>query len=119
MDILFDTLFLLSRKNEKGDRDKSQQQLRVPLACLVDYKGQRAIAISKIDIEPNLGVIVGYSKGRYQMNEMEITRNLRYAGELLNLKPNKNVDSGMDSAPISMTIEVYDRKAGEGSDEEH
>lgn len=62
---------------------------------------------------------MGYSKGRYQMNEMEITRNLRYAGELLNLKPNKNVDSGMDSAPISMTIEVYDRKAGEGSDEEH
>ena len=40
LDILFDTLFLLSRKMEKAERgDKSQQQLRVPLACLVDYKG--------------------------------------------------------------------------------
>ena len=41
MDIMFDTLYILSKP-------KSDYNLRVPLCCLVDYKGYRAIVYGVI-----------------------------------------------------------------------
>ena len=43
MDVMFDTLYLLSKPD-------SSHKLRVPLSALVDYKGFRALAIACIPI---------------------------------------------------------------------
>ena len=45
MDVMFDALFLLSRKDSK-------EKLRVPLAAQIDYKGFRCLAIGKIQVNP-------------------------------------------------------------------
>jgi len=48
MDVMFEALFVLS----KADRPDSEggSKLRVPISCLIDYKGFRCLAVGQIPI---------------------------------------------------------------------
>jgi len=54
MDLMFEALFTLSKKDNKMDN-----KLRVPISSLIDYKGFRCLAFGQIDIQdehkPQLG----------------------------------------------------------------
>jgi hypothetical protein len=45
MDLMFEALFTLSKKDAKMDN-----KLRVPISALIDYKGFRCLAFGQIDI---------------------------------------------------------------------
>lgn len=62
MDVLFEVLYSLSIQQQKdtiANKTKPKCKLRIPLACLIDYKGFRCLAIAKIPIlaknSPSLG----------------------------------------------------------------
>jgi hypothetical protein len=62
MDVMADVLYELST-NEK-DKNLKEEKLRVPLSCLVDYKGFRCLAIAKISIVGTLPEL-GFYQGSY------------------------------------------------------
>jgi len=108
MNLLFDTLFLISQKDDNI-------KLRVPLCCLLDYKGFRCLAISNIpitnDYPPALGLNtdqIGSDKN-YQ-TEPNVIRMLSKVGKILNLKDNKCKfinQNYHENVPISISIQVY------------
>ena len=65
--------------------------LRVPLCCIVDYKGFRAQVIAHIELEtsvgPKLGFLANYVINR---NNEAIYQSLRNIGIVLNLKENRH-----------------------------
>jgi len=66
MDVMFDTLYLLSKPD-------STAKLRSPLSALVDYKGFRALVIASIPITPTLGPTVGfYPDGKYLPRDLKV-----------------------------------------------
>lgn len=83
MDVMFDTLYLLSKPD-------STHKLRVPLSSLVDYKGFRAVAIAAIPIQPQLGPSIGfYTDGKYVPHDLKLKQELIFVGDVLNLKENR------------------------------
>jgi hypothetical protein len=63
MDVMFEALFALS----KSDADP---KVRVPISCLIDYKGFRCLAYGLIPIQTKLGPALGFYKGEYQSNSV-------------------------------------------------
>ena len=53
MDVLADILYGLSRKD-------ADVKLRVPLSCIIDYKGFRCIAIAKVPVNAMQGLMLGF-----------------------------------------------------------
>ena len=83
MDVMFDTLYLLSKPD-------STAKLRSPLSCLVDYKGFRALVVASIPITPIHGPIIGfYQDGKYLPRDLKVKQELSYVGDVLNLKENR------------------------------
>jgi hypothetical protein len=83
MDVMFDTLYLLSKP-------ESIAKLRSPLSALVDYKGFRALVIASIPITPSLGPTVGfYPDGKYLPRDLKVKQELAHVGDILNLKENR------------------------------
>ena len=69
---------------------KEARRLRVPLSCIVDYKGFRAMVIAYVDIDalkPELGLYAG----DYQFTKRveDVFKELRSIGIILNLKENR------------------------------
>ena len=68
MDVLFEALYYLSIQqhyDSKANNIKSNCKLRIPLACLIDYKGFRCIAIAKIPIVAKNSPNLGFHQGMY------------------------------------------------------
>ena len=105
MDVMFDTLYLLSKPD-------STAKLRSPLSALVDYKGFRALVIASIPITPTLGPTVGfYPDGKYLPRDLKVKQELAYVGDVLNLKENRINQKGQgaqfESVPVSFFVKVY------------
>ena len=58
MDVMFDALFMLSKRDSK-------YKLRIPLSALIDYKGFRCLAIAKIPIQPDMNPSLGFHNNSY------------------------------------------------------
>ncbi len=81
MDIMFDALFILSKP-------KNDYNLRIPLSCLVDYKGHRAIVYGLISLNESLEPILGLREdGTYHEATIHgVARQMPFIAEVLNLK---------------------------------
>jgi tetratricopeptide (TPR) repeat protein len=81
-DMLADALFLLSRKEHKFN-------FRVPLTCLVDYKGFRVLAHGCIPVDGELTLMHGpSSEGIFKAGVAQY-RHLSFTAQVLNLKEHK------------------------------
>jgi len=98
MDIMFDALFILSKP-------KSDYNLRVPLCCLVDYKGHRALVYGIIPLSESLEPILGLSEdGIYhEANIAGVARQMPFIAEVLNLKDH-NFLFKKSTTPIHVAI---------------
>ena len=81
MDVMFDVLFLLSKKDSKI-------KLRIPLSALIDYKGFRCLAIGKIPVQPDAGPSLGFHMNSYVPTSPELKNAYANVGALLHLKQN-------------------------------
>lgn len=60
LDTLFDAIFI-------GSSIESKVKLRIPLSCMVDYQGFRAIVVAVPPIQPEFGLSLGINhEGRYE-----------------------------------------------------
>ena len=115
-DLLFDCLFFNS-KQEGGS------QLRVPLTCMVDYKGFRALCTAHIQIQqelgPQLGFVASNNAEPTYISKDSLKQELSYVGILLNLKDNRtrsvNYQQPFERVPVSNTIRVYNHQPKEDS----
>jgi len=80
-DILFDALFVLSKP-------QADYNLRVPLSCLIDYKGFRILAIGYTPLNEVLDPVLGLSvDGTYREAILEgVTKQIPHIAEVLNIK---------------------------------
>jgi len=103
VDIMFDTLFVLSKP--KGDYN-----LRVPLCCMVDYKGFRGIVYAVFPIKEDSEPILGLNKdGVYnENNTTQLKEQMKSIRNILNLKavdfPFKKKKVNIDVSPL---IEIH------------
>jgi len=81
MDIMFDALYVLSKP-------KSDYNLRIPLSCLIDYKGYRALVYGVIPLNESLEPILGLSEdGVYhEISIQGVARQIPLIADVLNLK---------------------------------
>lgn len=102
MDIFFDTLYILSK-------DEKSIQLRVPLSCVLDYKGFRCLAIGVVALE-NISLKLGLNVDNKFISEDGIIKILNDAGSILGLKEVRCLFKGAtlhDIIPISTHIKVH------------
>lgn len=60
LDTLLDGVFI-------GSSIESKVRLRIPLSCMIDYQGFRAIVIAVPPIKPEVGLSLGINhEGRYE-----------------------------------------------------
>ncbi len=80
VDVLFDALFTLNKP-------KAEHNLRVPLSCLVDYKGFRAIVYGVVPLTEGLDPILGLGEdGIYHEKSTHwVTKQMPYVADVLNL----------------------------------
>jgi len=108
-DLLGDTLFLLKKKNKNFN-------IRVPLCCLLSYKGIQALIISQPPINGFDTLTVGpVPSGDYRFNQI-IAQDLISVANALNLKPHKfEWDPRMKSFPVILSLftEVHQAKLEE------
>ena len=105
-DLLADTLFLLKKKNKNFN-------IRVPLCCLIGYKGIRALVVSQPPINGFDTLTVGPGpNGDYRFNQI-IAQDMLSVANALNLKPHKfEWDPRMKSFPVTLSLftEVHQAK---------
>ena len=107
LDIMFDALFILSRP-------RADYNLRVPLCCLVDYKGFRTIVYGLMPLNEALDPVLGLgADGTYHEASLQgVARQMPYLAEVLNLKDHnfyfKNATQAVHVA-LSPLIEVHRR----------
>ena len=79
--LLFNALYLLSKPNEDCN-------IRVPLSCIIDYKGFRGLAIACMPLNKELDPVVGLTSDNiYRETILEgIAKQLPSLGKLLNIK---------------------------------
>lgn len=102
MDVLFDSLFLLSKRDSK-------QKLRVPLSALIDYKGFRCVAIGAIPIGPERPTL-GFHERNYVPTQPELKNAFANVGEAMHLKENRAALSEgqtFESIPVSYFAKLY------------
>ena len=89
---MFDVPYQLSKKEDK-------QKIRVPLTCLIDYKGFRCLAAGVLPIQQVYTPIV-LDSDKY------LEKFMHNVGFLLNLKSNKNLQSNKtyQNVPISSSV---------------
>lgn len=108
-DVLADTLFLLKKKNKNFN-------IRVPLACLVGYKGIRSLVVSQPPINGFETLTVGPGpNGDYRFNQI-IAQDLMAVASATNLKPHKfEWDPRMKSFPVILSLftEVHQARVEE------
>lgn len=112
MDIFFDTLYILSK-------DEKSIQLRVPLSCVLDYKGFRCLAIGVVALE-NISLKLGLNVDNKFISEDGIIKILNDAGSILGLKEVRCLFKGAtlhDIIPISTHIKVHQYFKNENSDD--
>ena len=56
-----DVLYELSTNN----KSENEVKLRVPLSCIIDYKGFRCLAIATVPIYSQQGPVLGFYGGSY------------------------------------------------------
>ena len=78
-DMLQDAIFFLS----KSDRSF---RLRLPLSCIVDFKGFRALVTAIIPLDTDLTVLHGLKKPDYYLTESSLYGNLSSLAQVLNIK---------------------------------
>eukprot|EP01022_Parablepharisma_sp_SALTPOND_P010992 TRINITY_DN1454_c0_g2_i1.p1 TRINITY_DN1454_c0_g2~~TRINITY_DN1454_c0_g2_i1.p1 ORF type:complete len:1135 (-),score=143.33 TRINITY_DN1454_c0_g2_i1:10055-13459(-) len=120
LDIMFDVLFILSKP-------RSDYNIRIPLSCLVDYKGFRAIVYGLIplneDTEPVLGM--GEDGVYHSANAQGLLKQIPFIKDVLNLAEHTFLYKGTVEpvkVPLSPLIEMHKRnnikKAPEEEEEE-
>ena len=76
--IILDSLLLNAQPDKDQDKRVSlgggsteikDARLAVPLTCMVDYKGFRAMAIAHIEFETSVGPRLGFKDGNYNINK--------------------------------------------------
>ena len=66
MDVMFEALFARSETLALISKSDSDLKVRVPISCLIDYKGFRCLAYGLIPIATKLGPALGFDKGVYE-----------------------------------------------------
>ena len=84
-DVIFDSILFNSSSGAE------LQRLRVPLTCMVDYKGFRAMAIASVELD-TMKPVLGFKEGIYvSARGMDgVYQDLRNIGIVLNLKENRH-----------------------------
>ncbi|CAI2362249.1 unnamed protein product [Moneuplotes crassus] len=111
MDAFFDTLYILSK-------DEEQPKLRVPLSCIMDYKGFRCLATGLVPFD-EYALKVGFNQDNKFLNTQSFMNILSDAGHILGLKDTKvflGVLSSHQSIPISTHLKVYHYRQTDNSD---
>jgi len=114
LDIFFDTLYILTK-------DENQNQLRIPLSCILDYKGYRCMAVGLVPFD-EYALKVGLNIDNKFLHHQPFMSILSDAGQILGLEEAKVVFgtlSGHQNIPISTSIKVYLYQQTENSDDEH
>lgn len=114
MDVFFDTLYILSK-------DEKQPQLRVPLSCILDYKGFRCLAVGLIPLD-EYNLKVGLNVDNNFLQQPAFMSLLSDAGQILGLKEVKVLFKALSShqnIPISTHIKVYAYQKTDNSDNEY
>jgi hypothetical protein len=114
MDVFFDTLYILSK-------DEERHQLRVPLSCILDYKGFRWLAIGIIPLD-EYSLRLGLNIDNNFVHDPVFKKVLSDSGEILGLKEVKWLFRGLavhENIPISTHIKVYVYQKGDNSDDNH
>lgn len=112
MDIFFDTLYILSK-------DEESFQLRVPLSCILDYKGFRCLAIGVVALD-NISLKLGLNVDNKFISEDKLVKILNDAGSILGLKEVRCLFKGAtihDTIPISTHIKIHAYSKSENSDD--
>lgn len=101
---MFDALYVNSKQNDT-------HILRIPLVCMVDYKGFRAICIANVCIDNTLQPALGFYQEKYSCQDENLKQALRQVGDSLNLKDNKLLKKGFSQQfeiiPVSSLIKIY------------
>jgi hypothetical protein len=64
--------------------------MRIPLSCQVDYMGFRALVIAVPPISPEQGLSLGFNaQGHFENIDYQLKNELKYVGDVLNLKEYK------------------------------
>jgi len=114
MEIFFDTLYILSK-------DEEAHQLRIPLSCILDYKGFRCLAVAIIPLD-EYALRLGLNIDNNFVHDQSFKKVLSEAGEILGLKDVKCLFRGLavhENIPISTHIKVYVYQKGDNSDDNH
>ncbi len=116
LDILFDALYILSKP-------KADYNLRIPLSCLVDYKGFRVLVYGLIPINETLDPVLGLSADGifHEATLPEVAKQMPYLAEVLNLKDHsfyfKKATQPMH-VQLSPLIEVHRRDNTQANSED-
>ena len=114
MDAMFDTLYVLSREYEA-------HQLRIPLSCLLDYKGFRWLAMGLVPLE-EYSLRLGINSENTFVKDPKFFKIMTHVGEILGLKDIKWIFKGLtihEDVPVSTHIKVYVYQRGDNSDDEN
>ena len=102
MDVIWDTLYVLSK-------DEETQQIRVPLSVLMDYKGFRCIAIGLVPFN-EYSLRLGINNENCYIKNQKYIKVINDIGEILGLKDVKCIFKGFtfhENIPVSTHIKVY------------
>ncbi len=110
-DIMFDALYVLSKP-------KIDYNLRVPLCCVVDYKGFRALAIGRTPLNEELDPVLGLSTdGTYREATLEgVAKQIPHLAEVLNIKDHNFLFAKATQPThvwLSPLVEVHRRDNGQ------
>jgi hypothetical protein len=103
MDIFFDTLFIVSKH-------ENTNQLRIPLSCILDYKGFRCLAMGVVPVHSEYTLRLGLNSENKFKNDHKFMKILSIVGDILCLKEVKYIFQSRtvhDSIPISLYIKVF------------
>jgi len=78
-DMVFDALYLLGRKEEDFN-------FRLPLTCVVDYKGFRMLVMALAPLDEQKSLVHGPDSEGVYLTSTEVYENLSFVSQVLNLK---------------------------------
>lgn len=78
-DMLQDAAFFLAKSS-------SSFQIRLPLTCIVDFKGFRALVTAVIPIDTELSILHGLKNSDYYLSENSLYKSLSSLAQVLNIK---------------------------------
>ena len=79
-DLLQEAVFFLSRSEPSF-------RLRLPLSCIVDFRGFRALVTAVVPLDSELTVLHGLKKPNYYLSEPSLYGNLSSLARVLNIRP--------------------------------